>query len=75
MIVAAWYIWHFTSVDVMVAKQSLLAHVVDQESIGDGAFRGQRHAAYVCCTEEAHAKVWGFLFLTTGWQVLTRLMR
>ena len=26
-----------------------------------------------CCTGEAHANVWGFSFLTTGWQVLTRL--
>ena len=59
----------------MVAKQSLLGLlVVPQESIGDQNYRGQRHAAYACCTGEVHAKEWGFSFLTTGWQVLTKLM-
>ena len=36
--------------------------VFDHESIGDRNFRGQRHAAYACCTGEAHANVWGFSF-------------
>ena len=54
----------------MVAKQSLLSMlVVDHESIGDRNFHGQRHAAYACCTGEAHANVWGFLFLTNDRQL------
>ena len=36
--------------------------VVDHESTGDQNFCEQRHAAYDCCTREAHAKVWGFSF-------------
>ena len=47
--------------------------VVDHESIGDRHFLGQRHAAYACCTGEVHAEVWGFSFLTTGWQVKLRV--
>ena len=58
----------------MVAKQSLVAHVGRwPRKYRRLKLRGQRHAAYACCTGEAHANVWGFSFLTTGWQVLTRL--
>ena len=42
--------------------------VIDHDSIGDRIFRG--HAAYACCPGEAHANVWGFSFLTSGWQVV-----
>ena len=35
---------------------SLLAHVgIDHDSIEDRNYRGYRHAAYACCTGEAHA--------------------
>ena len=40
--------------------------VIYHDSIGDRNFCGQEHVAYACCTGEAHANVWGFLFLIIG---------